>query len=258
MECNFPNIFSDGYRSRHDDLDQKTDLTLKCVVGLHGRDVKTGILAAIYKLADNIDDCNRFAWGTYFWAYTSGLMRGMFEKIENFRIFKQVNPKSKKIYKYPVVGLCFRLRYGFWRRSQRQPESPSRKHSPPIVTSPPRRKKYKSKTSSTETATNASTLQQSEVEKTYMSSDTSTRSVKKKKMSTKTLVNRLIGVVADLTSKVDRVLQIKDEPDTWFGEEEDMVNEEEEETYYHGPQLDYDDTSTHGLEGGSWAYTYAC
>ncbi|CAH1413220.1 unnamed protein product [Lactuca virosa] len=81
-----------------------------------------------------------------------------------------------------------------------------------------------------------------------MSSDTSTRSVKKKKMSTKALVKRLIGVVADLTSKVDRVLQKKDEQDTWFGEEEDMVNEEEEETYYHGTQLEYDDTSTPGLK----------
>ena len=54
--------------------------------------------------------------------------------------------------------------------------------------------------------------------------------------------------MADLTSK-DRVLQKKDEQDTGFGEEEDMVNEEEEETYYHGTQLQYDDTSTHGLEG---------
>ncbi|CAI9281882.1 unnamed protein product [Lactuca saligna] len=28
-----------------------------------------------------------------------------------------------------------------------------------------------------------------------------------------------------------------------------MVNEEEEETYYHGTQLHYDDKFTHGLEG---------
>nr|KAJ0207816.1 hypothetical protein LSAT_V11C500268800 [Lactuca sativa] len=34
--------------------------------GLHGRDVKTGILATIYKLDDNIDYWNLFAWGTYF------------------------------------------------------------------------------------------------------------------------------------------------------------------------------------------------
>ncbi|CAH1444101.1 unnamed protein product [Lactuca virosa] len=111
-------------------------------------------------------------------------------------------------------------------------ESPPRQHSPPIVASPPRRKKYKSETSSTETATNASSSQQPEVERTYMSSDTSTRSIKKK-TRTKALVKRLIGVVADLTSKVDRVLQKKDEPDTGFGEEEDMGNEEEKETYYH-------------------------
>ncbi|CAH1453647.1 unnamed protein product [Lactuca virosa] len=41
----------------------------------------------------------------------------------------------------------------------------------------------------------------------------------------------------------------KDEPDTGFGEEDEMVNEEEEETFYHGTQLDYADISTHGLEG---------
>ncbi|CAI9270054.1 unnamed protein product [Lactuca saligna] len=28
--------------------------------GLHGQDVKTGIPAAVYKLADNIDDWNRY------------------------------------------------------------------------------------------------------------------------------------------------------------------------------------------------------
>ncbi|CAI9302207.1 unnamed protein product [Lactuca saligna] len=33
MEHNFPNIFADGYNSRHDDLDRKADLTLKGVVG---------------------------------------------------------------------------------------------------------------------------------------------------------------------------------------------------------------------------------
>ncbi|CAH1429083.1 unnamed protein product [Lactuca virosa] len=85
----------------------------------------------------------------------------------------------------------------------------SRQSPPPIVASPPRRKKYKSETSSTETVTNASTSQQPQVEKSYMSSDTSSRSVKKKKTSIKALVKRLIGVVADLTSKVDIVLQKK-------------------------------------------------
>ncbi|CAI9278745.1 unnamed protein product [Lactuca saligna] len=89
-----------------------------------------------------------------------------------------------------------------------------------------------------------------------MSSDTSTRSVNKKKKSTKELVKRIIGIVADLTSKVDRILQKKDEPNTGFREEEDMVNKEEEETYYHGTEWHYDDTFTHGFGGGSWAYTY--
>ncbi|CAI9288282.1 unnamed protein product [Lactuca saligna] len=37
----------------------------------------------------------------------------------------------------------------------------------------------------------------------------------------------------------------KDEPDTGFGEEK----EEEEETYYHGTQLNHDDLGSHGLEG---------
>ncbi|CAI9262401.1 unnamed protein product [Lactuca saligna] len=68
--------------------------------GLHGRDVKTGIPAAVYKLADNIDDWNRFAWSTYFWTYTSRLMRGMFKKIEEFRLFKQANPESKKVHNW--------------------------------------------------------------------------------------------------------------------------------------------------------------
>nr|KAJ0192302.1 hypothetical protein LSAT_V11C800449240 [Lactuca sativa] len=46
--------------------------------GLHRRDVKTGIPTVVYKLADNIDNWNRCAWGTYFWKYTSRMMRGMF------------------------------------------------------------------------------------------------------------------------------------------------------------------------------------
>nr|KAJ0215866.1 hypothetical protein LSAT_V11C300106230 [Lactuca sativa] len=33
MERNFPNIFADGYGSPHDDLDQKSDLTLKGMIG---------------------------------------------------------------------------------------------------------------------------------------------------------------------------------------------------------------------------------
>ncbi|CAI9294377.1 unnamed protein product [Lactuca saligna] len=211
---------------------------------------------AVYKFADNIDYWNGFAWTTYLWTYTSGLMRGMFEKIETFRIFKKVNPELKKVHKYTVAG--FMLPFKIWiletfpettrYYTLNHEESPPQQHSPQFVASPPRRKKYKSKTSSTKTTTNASTSQQPEVERTYMSSDTLTRSVKKKKTSTKELVKRLIGVVAYLTSKVHRVLQQKDEPDTRFGEEEDMVNEEEEEIYYHGTQLHYDDTSTHGLE----------
>ncbi|CAH1436605.1 unnamed protein product [Lactuca virosa] len=151
--------------------------------------------------------------------------------------------------------LSFYIRYINWTLNHE--ESPPRQHypvpdSPPIVVSPPRRKKYKSETYSTESATNASSSQQPVVERTYMSSDTSKRSVNKKnkkKTNTKALVKRLLGVVADLTSKVDRVLQKKDEPHTGFGEEEEMVNEEEEEPFYHGTHLDYDDISTHGLEG---------
>nr|KAJ0200859.1 hypothetical protein LSAT_V11C600335860 [Lactuca sativa] len=45
-----------------------------------------------------------FAWGTYFWTYTLGLMHGMFEKIEKFRLFKQANPESKKLHKYTIAG----------------------------------------------------------------------------------------------------------------------------------------------------------
>ncbi|CAH1428399.1 unnamed protein product [Lactuca virosa] len=113
---------------------------------------------------------------------------------------------------------------------------------------------YKSEieTSSNESATNASSSQHPEIETSYMSNVTS-RLVKKKKTSTKALVKRLLGVVADLTSKVDRVLQKKDEPDRGFREEEEeeeeMINEEEEEKYYHDTHLHYDDIGTHGLEG---------
>ncbi|CAI9270031.1 unnamed protein product [Lactuca saligna] len=107
---------------------------------------------------------------------------------------------------------------------------------------------YKSEieTSSIESGTNASSSQHPEIETSYMSNDTS-RWVKKKKTSTKALVKRLLGVVADLTSKVDHVLQKKDEPDRniepdrGFREEEEMINEEEEEKYYHDTHLHYDD-----------------
>ncbi|CAH1414874.1 unnamed protein product [Lactuca virosa] len=101
---------------------------------------------------------------------------------------------------------------------------------------------YKSETCSTESATNASSSQPPEIERTYTSSDTSTKVVKKKKTITKALVKRLLGVVADLSSKVDRVLQKKDEPNTRFVEdevEEEMINEDEEEAYYHGTQFKY-------------------
>ncbi|CAH1420897.1 unnamed protein product [Lactuca virosa] len=56
-----------------------------------------------------------------------------------------------------------------------------------------------------------------------MSSDTSTRSVEKKKTITKTLMKRLIGVVADLTHEVDHVLQKKGKPHIGFSGGEDMV-----------------------------------
>ncbi|CAI9265822.1 unnamed protein product [Lactuca saligna] len=81
--------------------------------GLHGQDVKTSISTAVYKLVDNICDWNRFPWGTYFWSYTSKLMHGMFEKIENFRLFKETNPESKKTHKYTVVGFMLPFKVSF-------------------------------------------------------------------------------------------------------------------------------------------------
>nr|KAJ0190431.1 hypothetical protein LSAT_V11C800420310 [Lactuca sativa] len=47
----------------------------------------------------------------YFWTYTLGLMQGMFEKIEKFRIFKQTNPKSKKVHKYTIVGFTLPFKH---------------------------------------------------------------------------------------------------------------------------------------------------
>ncbi|CAH1427483.1 unnamed protein product [Lactuca virosa] len=150
--------------------------------------------------------------------------------------------------------LPFYVRYVNW--TLNPVESPPRQHSlvqnsPPPVSSPARRRMYKSEiqTSSTESTTNASSSQHLETGTSYMSHDTS-RLEKKKKMSTKALVKHLLGIVADLSSKVDRVLQKKDEldtnfePDRRFREEEEMINEEEEDTHF-----DYDNIGSHGLEG---------
>nr|KAJ0228345.1 hypothetical protein LSAT_V11C100048730 [Lactuca sativa] len=105
-------IMSLNYLSLQDQDDVMFIQLVFMLKGLHGRDVKTGIPAAVYKFADNIDDWNRFAWGTYFLTYTLGLMRGMFEKIKNFRIFKHTNPESKKVHKFIVAGfmLPFKLK----------------------------------------------------------------------------------------------------------------------------------------------------
>ncbi|CAH1442855.1 unnamed protein product [Lactuca virosa] len=315
-------IMSPNYLALQDEDDVMLIQLVFMLKGLHGRDVKTGIPAAVYKLADNIDDWNRFAWSTYLWKYTSRMMREMFKKIEEFREFKEANPELKKVHKYTVPGfmlpfkiwiletfpeatkfyirtptelprmrvwrsktplnwvqccrimnvsvpnnepinveanpeelmLPFYVRYVNW--TLNPVESPPRQHSPvrnspPPVSSPARRRMYKSEiqTSSTESATNASSSQHLETETSYMSHDTS-RLEKKKKTSTKALVKRLLGVVADLSSKVDRVLQKKDEPDTnfepdrRFREEEEMMNEEEEDTHF-----DYDNIGSHGLDG---------
>ncbi|CAI9268580.1 unnamed protein product [Lactuca saligna] len=118
--------------------------------GLYGRDVKTGILVVVYKLADNIDDRNRFAWGTYFWTYTSRMMHGIFKKIEEFKLLKQTNPESKRVHKYTVPGfmllfkpnnqpiyvvaspielmLSFYVFYVNW--TVNHEESPQRQHNP--------------------------------------------------------------------------------------------------------------------------------
>ncbi|CAI9279643.1 unnamed protein product [Lactuca saligna] len=136
--------------------------------------------------------------------------------------------------------LPFYVRYVNWTLNHE--ESPPLQHSsirnsPPAVQLPPRRSMYKSNTCSTESATNASSSQQPEIETTV---------VKKKKSRTKALVKCLLGVVAELSSKVDRVLEEKDEPNKRFvkDEEEDeeeveMINEEGEEAYCHDTQFDY-------------------
>ncbi|CAH1425302.1 unnamed protein product [Lactuca virosa] len=68
---------------------------------------------------------------------------------------------------------------------------------------------YKSETCSTESATDASSSQHLEIERTYTSSDTSTKVVKKKKTSIKALVKRLLGVLADLSSKMQSTPKVK-------------------------------------------------
>ncbi|CAI9301271.1 unnamed protein product [Lactuca saligna] len=198
--------------------------------GLHGRDVKMCIPAAIYNLANNRDDWNRFAWGTYLWRYTSRMMR------PNNQPIQVVANKTE-------LMLPFYVRYVNWTLNHEESPPPQQsppqhsqvRNSPPAVQSPPRRSMYKSDTCSTESATNASSSQKHEIE---------TRVVKKKKKSsTKALVKRLLGIVAKLSSKVDRVLEEKDEPKKRFvedeEEEEEMINEEGEETYCHDTQFDY-------------------
>ncbi|CAI9304466.1 unnamed protein product [Lactuca saligna] len=59
---------------------------------LHGRNVKNCIPAAVYKIADNRDDWNKFAW--------------------EFRLLKQANPETKKVHKYTVPG--FTLPFKIW------------------------------------------------------------------------------------------------------------------------------------------------
>ncbi|CAH1412957.1 unnamed protein product [Lactuca virosa] len=44
-----------------------------------------------------------FAWGTYFWKYYFGMMRGRFKKIEEFREWKEANPELKKVHKVKSV-----------------------------------------------------------------------------------------------------------------------------------------------------------
>ena len=133
--------------------------------------------------------------------------------------------------------LPFYVRYVNWTLNHEESPPPQHspvRNSPPAVQSPPRRSIYKSDTCSTESATNASSSQQLEIE---------TRVVKKKKSSTKELVKHLLGVVAELSSKVDHVLEEKDEPNKRFvedeEEEEEMINEEGEEAYCHDTQFDY-------------------
>ncbi|CAH1414963.1 unnamed protein product [Lactuca virosa] len=100
---------------------------------------------------------------------------------------------------------------------------------------------YKSETTSTESATNASSSQHPEIERTYMASDTSTRLVKKKKTSTKALVKRLLGVVADsvhsdaIHTKIEENHQNKEKKAVLSPEKanEDIVNEESNDVSNH-------------------------
>ncbi|CAI9294167.1 unnamed protein product [Lactuca saligna] len=86
--------------------------------------------------------------------------------------------------------LPFYVRYVNWTLNHEESPPPQHspvRNSPPAVQSPPRRSMYKSDTCSTESATNASSSQQPEIE---------TRVLKKKKSSTKALVKRLLGAVS--------------------------------------------------------------
>ncbi|CAI9261519.1 unnamed protein product [Lactuca saligna] len=277
MEENLPNILSDSLGSRHLDLNQKADLTLKGMHIPHGDLLLVHLMMLHEVRTQEVFEMGRFAWGTYLWRYTSWMMREMFKKIVEFRQFKEANPESKNIHKYTVLGfmlpfkiwiletfpeatkfyvriptelpmmrcwrsksalswenccriinvsvpnnqpiqvvanetelmLPFYVRYVNWTLNHEESPPPQQspppqhspvRNSPPAVQSPPRRSMYKSDTCSTESATNASSSQQPEIE---------TRLLKKKKSSTKALVKCLLGIVAELSSKVDRVLEEK-------------------------------------------------
>ncbi|CAI9279186.1 unnamed protein product [Lactuca saligna] len=239
-------IMSPNYLALQDEDDVMLIQLVFMLKGLHRRDVKTDIPAAVYKLADNKDDWNRFALGTYLWTYTSCLMREMFKKIEEFRIFKQANPESKKPNNQPInvmaipeeLMLLFYVRYVNW--TLNPVESPPRQHSPVqnsplVIVSPARRKMYKSEieTSLTESDTNASSLQHLEIETMYMLDDTS-RLVNKKKTSTKTLVKRLLGrnergvFHVAIHTKIEEIHQSKEKKVVESPEKanEDIVNKE--------------------------------
>nr|KAJ0200332.1 hypothetical protein LSAT_V11C600314960 [Lactuca sativa] len=59
-------IMSPNYLSLQDEDALMLIYLVFMLKSLQGLDVKTDIPVIVYKLADNIDDWNRFAWGTYF------------------------------------------------------------------------------------------------------------------------------------------------------------------------------------------------
>ncbi|CAH1453297.1 unnamed protein product [Lactuca virosa] len=259
MEGNFPDILAHGFGSRHEDLNQKADLTLKgsprtfpqqytslliikmIGTGLHRANPESKKVHKYtvpdFMLPFKIWILETFPEATQFYIRTPKELPRMrtwrsktsLSWVRCCRIINVSVPNNQPI---NVVANPEELMLPFYVCSVNWTlnpvDFPPRQHSPvrnspPVVASPARRKMYKSEieTSSTESGTNAFLKVGKEEEDEH---------IKKKDEP-------------DRNVEQDRGFREEEEE-----EEEEMINEEEEEKYYHDTHLHYDDIGTHSLE----------